>query len=43
MAKTKCHRCSYEWDYNGQGYYATCPRCRTTIKVRDVEPKEVKE
>ena len=43
--KIKCHnkRCMesnndkpYEWDYQGQSpFYATCPRCRSTIKIEN--------
>jgi len=32
--KLKCKRCEYEWDFKGQSkWYASCPKCRTTIKV----------
>jgi len=25
----------YEWDYQGKNpFYATCPRCRSTIKIK---------
>ena len=29
-----CQRCEKKWDYRGQSvWYATCPRCKTTVKV----------
>lgn len=32
----KCQRCGYEWDYKGKSkWYASCPRCRTTVKVKE--------
>jgi len=31
----KCKRCGYSWEYNGNSeWYASCPKCRTTINVR---------
>ena len=33
-----CQRCGYEWDYNGKSkWYCSCPRCRTSIKVKKNE------
>ena len=35
MVKLKCKRCDYEWEYNGDSeWYASCPKCRTTVNVR---------
>lgn len=35
MVKLKCKRCEYSWEYNGTSeWYASCPKCRTTINVR---------
>ena len=36
--KLKCQRCKYEWDYQGKSdWYTSCPRCRTSIKVKKYE------
>lgn len=36
--KLKCKRCNYEWDYKGNSeWYTSCPKCRTTIRVRKLE------
>lgn len=36
----KCHRCSYHWNYGGNnGYYATCPHCRTYVSIRKYRQK----
>lgn len=35
--KLKCGRtdCGYEWEYSGNSeWYASCPKCRTTVNVR---------
>lgn len=30
----RCGRCGYEWNYEGKSeWYASCPRCRTTVRV----------
>ena len=30
----KCQRCNHIWDYQGDNpYYATCPYCKTKVKV----------
>ncbi len=30
----------YEWDYNGKNpFYASCPRCKTSIKIEQKESK----
>jgi len=29
-----CGRCRYEWNYEGKSkWYASCPRCRTTVRI----------
>lgn len=31
-----CKRCG-EWDYNGkQEYYATCPKCKSSVRIKKV-------
>ena len=31
----------YEWDYRGENpFYATCPRCKTSIKIEDQKDVE---
>ena len=39
--KLRCQRCGYEWDYKGQSkWYASCPRCRSSVKVNPkLKPK----
>ena len=32
----RCHRCDYEWDYTGEMYQATCPRCGAKVTVEEV-------
>lgn len=44
--KLKCKRCGYVWDFSGKAkWYASCPRCRTTVRIKDIddlnEKKEV--
>ena len=36
----RCDRCNNSWDYNGNGYWAQCPRCKFSIKIKDT-PKIV--
>lgn len=34
----KCQKCKKEWDYKGLNkYYATCPDCKTSVKIREKE------
>lgn len=34
--KCKNKRCGYSWDYNGDNpFYATCPRCKSSVKVKN--------
>lgn len=36
MVKLKCKRCKKEWEYNGdRDYYATCPDCKTSVKINE--------
>ncbi len=38
IMKLTCSNCGYEWDYQGESdYYATCPRCKTSVKVEEKE------
>jgi predicted nucleic acid-binding Zn-ribbon protein len=38
MVKLRCHRCGHVWDYKGQSkWYAICPNCRTTVRIRSEE------
>lgn len=30
-----CEDCDYEWEYSGAMFYATCPRCRSNVKIGD--------
>jgi formylmethanofuran dehydrogenase subunit E len=43
MVLLKCHRCGYEWNYQGRSeWYACCPRCKTNVKIggkAESEPK----
>lgn len=35
----KCNNCKKEWEYNGNNkYYATCPDCKTSVKLKGVRP-----
>ena len=30
----------YEWEYKGDNpFYASCPRCRTSVKLEEVKAK----
>ena len=32
--KIKCKRCEKEWEYKGKSkYYASCPNCKTSVKI----------
>ena len=34
-----CGRCGYEWEYGGKSeWYASCPRCRSSVKVGRAVP-----
>jgi hypothetical protein len=34
MPELTCQRCGHAWEYTGESdYWATCPRCRTNVKV----------
>ncbi|MCC6045299.1 MAG: endonuclease Q family protein [Ignisphaera sp.] len=34
MAKLKCPKCGYFWDYKGKKqYYATCPNCFRNVSI----------
>jgi hypothetical protein len=36
-----CLRCGYSWEYHGEGFYATCPRCHTKTRTgRAIPPRE---
>ena len=36
--KQKCNRCGHGWNYKGKSeWYTSCPRCKTSIKVRKEE------
>lgn len=40
MTETKCKRCGHEWDYTGNSeWYTSCPKCRTSIKVKRDDKK----
>ena len=36
----RCKTCDYEWEYKGESYWATCPRCRKLNKVSDNESED---
>ena len=37
-----CQRCLQEWEYRGQNrYFMLCPRCRTTVRIRKKESRDV--
>lgn len=41
MLTLTCQRCEHEWDYTGQSqYYATCPCCKSSVKVEDESSKD---
>jgi len=43
MVKLKCKRCGRGWNYKGdKKYYASCPECRTSVKIRRVNLPRVK-
>jgi rubrerythrin len=33
VAKVRCHKCGYEWEYKGKLGLATCPNCGAKAKV----------
>lgn len=36
MVTLTCQRCDHGWDYGGESqYYATCPTCKSSVKVED--------
>ncbi len=38
--KLTCQRCDKEWTYKGRNpFYATCPDCKTSVKIQEVEIK----
>ncbi len=37
--KLECKTCGYGWDYKGQGFYATCPKCLRKVKAKGVNKK----
>jgi hypothetical protein len=40
--KVYCRYCNYEWVYCGKReFYASCPRCRTAIKLKEKVKKEL--
>ena len=45
MVKLRCQRCGYKWDYKGQSeWYASCPRCRSSVKVKPkLKPKVISD
>ncbi len=35
-----CKRCG-EWDYKGkQEFYATCPKCKSSVRVKEKQKEE---
>ncbi|HKI07814.1 MAG TPA: hypothetical protein VKA09_05420 [Nitrososphaeraceae archaeon] len=37
-----CQRCLHEWEYRGQNtYFTLCPHCRTTVRIRKKESRDV--
>lgn len=30
---TRCGKCGYQWEYTGQMWRATCPRCGGKVKT----------
>lgn len=44
MTKLRCQNCEYEWEYNGKAdYYATCPRCKSSVSVKNQKIDEVED
>lgn len=46
--KLKCHRCGYEWEYNGKKKvlkkftpYVSCSRCRTSVKLQETKDEPI--
>lgn len=36
----ECQKCGREWVYNGEStYYATCPNCKTSVKILESKEK----
>lgn len=33
MVETRCVKCGYVWDYGGDLWYTTCPRCNKKTKT----------
>ena len=31
--KIKCNKCGYGWNYKGNSFYATCPKCMLKVRV----------
>jgi predicted Zn-ribbon and HTH transcriptional regulator len=36
--RVKCPKCGYEWDYKGRLIVATCPSCKSSVKVKEWKP-----
>ena len=47
MVYLECQKCGYIWNYMGmREYYATCPNCRTSVRITSqeiVRPKDIDE
>jgi len=37
MPELECDKCGYEWEYTGEMHWATCPRCKSSVKVNQGE------
>jgi hypothetical protein len=35
-----CDACGYEWPTGSQLYYVSCPRCRHSLRIREIERKQ---
>jgi len=41
LLKCQNKKCMYEWDYKGESpFYATCPRCKSSVKVKRGDTNE---
>jgi DNA-directed RNA polymerase subunit RPC12/RpoP len=37
----ECQKCGREWDYQGDSdYYATCPNCKSSVKISEQKVKQ---
>ena len=37
MLKTKCKKCSYEWETKSKMFMVSCPSCGNKVKVKELD------